>query len=334
MTWNWLGRLTAVSLIGLSSGCCAGRCNLWSHDTRDDNTYFRVDGRADYEIAIRRVSGPGSNPTTLIFLHGLGQSKFSWRDVGRQMARQFPVVLIDLLGHGDSDKPRDAGVYRMSEQARYIHQWLQTESAEGRLGRVVIVGLSYGGGIALDVARLNHRAGGVQLSGVVAVAPAAFYWPYFESDEFAEETLFLKGAVTVPWLCALASSRIFQITVLERAFWRPHRISNEYRAEIHHQYRTVTQRRSAARATLDMADELRHRGTTPRFEEVRCPVLLLYGEFDDYVDRTVMDALERDQRGNANFEFEIIRDAGHDLPNEKPTRVIEALREFLKACSP
>ena len=44
----------------------------------------------------------------LLLLHGMAGSSETWRSVVRPLSRNFRVVAPDLLGHGGSDKPRDA----------------------------------------------------------------------------------------------------------------------------------------------------------------------------------------------------------------------------------
>jgi pimeloyl-ACP methyl ester carboxylesterase len=325
-------------VLGLS-GCCAGRCDTWSRATREDNAYFRVDGRRDRCIAYRRYGEPGREPT-LVFIHGLAQTKFAWRDVGRALAADHQVLLVDLLGHGDSSKPlsRRGRDYYMAEQGRAVAALLDHERQAGRIGRVVLIGLSYGGGVALETARhyFEESAGGAAnpVAGLVVMAPGCYHWPYFDSSQFAEERLFLKGSLLVPPAAALAHDQVFEMSILERSFWRQHRISEEARREVREQYRSVRARLAVAQATLDMAEELAARRGQRRFGGIACPTLALQGEFDAYVDRCVMDELAADMAANEGFEFVVVPDAGHDLPGEKATEMIAAIREFLtRYCS-
>ncbi len=323
--------IAAILITGLCGGCTAGRCEVWSVATRGENEYVETDGRADRTIAIRRSGAPDA-PLTLIFLHGLAQTKYSMRDVGRALSRDHQVVLVDLLGHGDSDKPIDhqAGLYSMSRQGQRVAEIIDREIAAGTMQRVVLVGLSYGGGIALEAARLYFERNGDAnpIAGVVVLAPGCYHWAYWDSPEFAEELLFLKGSMLLPFATVLAHDLVFEITVLERSYWRKDRISEEDRREIRQQYRSVAARVAAARATLDMADELESRRGQPRFGRITCPILCLYGEFDDYVAPSVIATLEHEQATNPEFEYIEIKDAGHDLPGEKRYEVIRAIRAF------
>ena len=50
---------------------------------------------------VRRGSGP-----VILLLHGLGCDHRTWEPVIDALARDFTVIAPDLLGHGESDKPR------------------------------------------------------------------------------------------------------------------------------------------------------------------------------------------------------------------------------------
>ena len=50
-----------------------------------------------------RIGGDGS---AIMFIHGIGDSSRTWDDVLPMFAENHLVIAPDLLGHGDSDKPR------------------------------------------------------------------------------------------------------------------------------------------------------------------------------------------------------------------------------------
>ncbi len=87
----------------------------------------------------------GSGPP-IVLIHGITSSSVVWELVGPQLARHHTVVAPDLLGHGQSAKPR--GDYSMGAFASGIRDlvlWLG-------LGPVTIVGHSLGGGVAMQFA--------------------------------------------------------------------------------------------------------------------------------------------------------------------------------------
>lgn len=83
---------------------------------------------------------------TVVFLHGLGSSSKDWSDQVPVLLPKFSVLLVDLRGHGLSDKP--AGPYSIKGMAADVASLL----AYLNLTAVHAVGLSMGAQIAMQLA--------------------------------------------------------------------------------------------------------------------------------------------------------------------------------------
>ena len=88
----------------------------------------------------------------LVLLHGLCDSHRTWSRVAPILARHRRVLMLDLAGHGLSERP-DAS-YALEWHARTVGAWLEGLGLE----EVDVVGHSYGGGVALWMMLLEHRA--------------------------------------------------------------------------------------------------------------------------------------------------------------------------------
>ena len=88
--------------------------------------------------------GP-THRTPVVLLHGLSDSHLTWRRVAPDLAKERPVLALDLPGHGLSERP-DAS-YELSWYAHVVAGWLEKRN----LDRVDIVGHSFGGGVALTL---------------------------------------------------------------------------------------------------------------------------------------------------------------------------------------
>ncbi len=91
----------------------------------------------------------GEGPRTFVFLHGLLLDASLNRVIARMLAEHgHRVVLLDLLGHGGSDKPTHAYGHRMELWAE------QTVALLDHLGldEAVIGGVSLGANVTLQVA--------------------------------------------------------------------------------------------------------------------------------------------------------------------------------------
>jgi pimeloyl-ACP methyl ester carboxylesterase len=86
----------------------------------------------------------------LLLVHGMGGSSNTWSGVIPLLAKKYRVIAPDLLGHGESDKPR--GDYSVGAFAVLLRDLLDALDVP----RVTVVGHSLGGGIAMQFAH-QHR---------------------------------------------------------------------------------------------------------------------------------------------------------------------------------
>jgi len=108
--------------------------NLKSMTLHGDNVAYRDEGTGE----------------VLLLVHGMGGSSNSWSGVIPLLATKYRVIAPDLLGHGESDKPR--GDYSVGAFAVLLRDLLDTLE----ISRVTVIGHSLGGGIAMQFA-YQHR---------------------------------------------------------------------------------------------------------------------------------------------------------------------------------
>jgi pimeloyl-ACP methyl ester carboxylesterase len=87
----------------------------------------------------------GSGPV-LVLVHGITSTSATWANVLPYLAERFTVIAPDLLGHGESAKPR--GDYSLGAYASGIRDLLLALGYE----RATFVGHSLGGGVAMQLA--------------------------------------------------------------------------------------------------------------------------------------------------------------------------------------
>jgi pimeloyl-ACP methyl ester carboxylesterase len=107
------------------------------------STFFEHEGRRlAYTVY-------GDGPRTTVLLHGLLLSQKMHRPLARALAREGNrVVTLDLLGHGESDRPRDMAAYSMpffGEQVIALLDHLEVDEA-------VLAGTSLGANTTLEAA--------------------------------------------------------------------------------------------------------------------------------------------------------------------------------------
>lgn len=95
-----------------------------------------------HDVVYRR----GGSGEAVVLIHGLAGSSRTWKDVMPGLARTHDVVAPDLLGHGNSAKPM--GDYSLGAHASGLRDLLVTLG----IGSATLVGHSFGGGVAMQVA--------------------------------------------------------------------------------------------------------------------------------------------------------------------------------------
>jgi pimeloyl-ACP methyl ester carboxylesterase len=117
-------------------------------------SFARIDGCKLHWVEL-------GNGRPAVLLHGLCDSHRTWSKIAPMLAWSRRVLMLDLAGHGLSERP-DAS-YTLEWHACLVGKWLQALGLED----VDLVGHSYGGGVALWMMHLEHRAR-VRRLGLVA----------------------------------------------------------------------------------------------------------------------------------------------------------------------
>ena len=104
-------------------------------------TLLTVNGR-NYNV---ESSGQG---VPLMLLHGFTGDRTIWDEVREHFEQNYRVIAIDILGHGQSDKPDDVSAYTMERIAEDMIRLIDALEVE----KVHLLGYSMGGRLALYLA--------------------------------------------------------------------------------------------------------------------------------------------------------------------------------------
>jgi pimeloyl-ACP methyl ester carboxylesterase len=278
----------------------------------DVRLFFEVNGQ---EWAF--TDGTFERRRVLLGLHGgpgLDGTKLRYQLA--PLADVAQVVVPDLRGHGRSD--------RASAETWNGATWtadLRKLADALDIGRPVLLGFSFGGGIAQRYATTypEHPAGLILVSTTSRwLNPDETIERFREvgGDEAAEvhrrdlETLSEETAAEWARVCfPLLSRRKEPDPVLEQLeAWRFQNQSHDVQA--HH--------KSEAEET-----DLR-----PALQNIRCPTLVLLGQHDPLIPTRYADEIvEAIPRGLARLEP--IADAAHDVFADNPEQTYSCIREFL-----
>ena len=272
-----------------------------------DRPHHRPVHRAEWldagGVAVRTVRA-GQGDTTLVLLHGYGESLTTWRAVFDPLASQFRVIALDLPGFGASAKPDvEYSLPAMTDRlARFVEQWAGTD------GPLILVGHSMGGQLAAALAlALPER-----IQRVVLIAPAGYrigLWGVAESMSPG------KARAIGRWL-ALRSF----ITPIHDPAWLA-----EPDSAARYDPTTDTSYRRVAARVLEQFDFV---ALGNRFAGLTQPTLLIWGGLDPVVPFSVADTI-------AGLipcaRFVALPNAFHRPQAEVPDTVIAEIQRFIRA---
>jgi pimeloyl-ACP methyl ester carboxylesterase len=124
----------------------------------------RSDGSFPHAGRRLAYSSYGEGPRVIVLLHGLLFSRYMHDALARALAeRGHRVLTLDLLGHGESDRPTDMWRYSMTEFGREVVALLDHLGID----EAVVMGTSLGANTTLEVASLAPE----RLRGMVIEMP-------------------------------------------------------------------------------------------------------------------------------------------------------------------
>lgn len=236
----------------------------------------------------------------LLFIHGLGSSSRDWEMQVPFFAGEYRVVVFDLRGHGESDKPR--GPYTMRQLAQ------DTAGLVEALGIAPahVVGISLGGMIALQLA--------VDRPDLVKSLVIVNSGPEFVARTFKERLAVLQRFLVV----RLVGMRKMGEILAARLFPKPEQES--LRAMLVERWAANDPRayRDAMRAIVGWS-------VADRLGDIHIPTLVVAAD-EDY---TPVSAKEAYVAKMPRAELAVIRDARHAVPVERPDEFNAVVAAFL-----
>ena len=248
----------------------------------------------------------------LVMLHGQPGSGSDWQQLAEQLPAGLRVLALDRPGYGASHQ--EAGGFTLNAQAV-----LAELDARG-IERAVLVGHSYGGGVALSAARLApERVEAVVL--LASVGPDCLTgWDRLLAAPVAGEVCSLSAWWLTPWLARawLAGvARRRPIAASEYVNWH---IWGDTRRDHGPLWRSFLIEQRALVSELD--------GLSAALADVRQPVLLLADPRD-----TLVPVLTAYQLAAAlpDARIEFLQRIGHHLPRRGAAQTAARIVEFLNA---
>jgi pimeloyl-ACP methyl ester carboxylesterase len=265
-----------------------------------------------------RTAGEGP---VILLVHGITGDSRQWNRIIPQLADRYTVLAPDLLGHGQSAKPR--GDYSLGAYAVSLRDLLIVLGHR----RATVVGHSLGGGIAMQF---------------------SYEYPVFcerlvlvDSGGLGPEVHPLLRVPTLPGaelvLPLIAHSRLHAIgEAIGQGLGRLGLELGHDMAEVTRGYASLADaeaRRAflhTLRGVIDLAGQ-RVNATDRLYLARMIPTLIVWGRRDPLIPVRHADVAHRGMPGS---RLEIFEDAGHFPHLEDPVRFARVLADFMEGTTP
>ncbi|NXK54850.1 EPHX3 hydrolase, partial [Chauna torquata] len=277
--------------------------------------------------------GPPTAPLMLL-LHGFPQNWFCWRHQLLEFSTRYRVVALDLRGCGASEKPPGKENYRpevLLEDIREVIKALGTP--DGRAGdtagtpKCILVGHDWGGVLSWELAA-SHPDLVEKL--VIMDAPhravMTGFTTWHPSQLLRSSYVFL---FQLPWLPELLLSMVdFELlkTILTGPWMGIQNPARQLTEPELNAYLYGLSQPGGLTPPLNYYRNLFGDAPVPR-ERPPCPVLLLWGACDAFLDARLAPSLRRRMAPTARMH--LVPNASHWLPEDRPEAVNRLLWDFL-----
>lgn len=246
----------------------------------------------------------GQGPT-LLLLHGLGASSYTWRYLIPKLAQHYRVLAPDLPGFGKSDKPVDK-TYGLDEQAERIEAFLDQLNIKS----CYVAGSSLGASLALWLSLKRPQ----RFFKVAALAPPLWRWvlPVFSK----------------PWLWLSTPARFVVHKpliryMMSRALFNPALIHPQ---SIEAYSQPYVQQPLAIRTFLLATQALCDKRLHMQLHQLQVPFLILWGTKDKvtpYKEHNILTQIIPQ-----NTQIQTHSECGHHPQEDNPDWVYNQLRAF------
>lgn len=295
-----LGALLAALLVaGERPTAPTGR---WLRDAGLEPHWITVEGvRVRY---VRKGAGP-----SLLLLHGLASSSYTWSEVFEGFARRHDVVAVDLPGFGASDQPADLTFGMLSRAVLGLMDGVGFE-------RTSLIGNSMGGAVAAVLAAEHPE----RVERLVLIDSAGFNL----ARERRPSLLRLIGAVPGRLLERLPVRRALTRAALRQVFFDESKVT----AERIDEYLAPLLRPGAVRSLKSLlgSQDVEPTAFAALLYRISAPTLILWGKEDRWIP-----AADADRFGGAigGSRTIILKRCGHLPQEERPAETLALVQSFL-----
>lgn len=252
----------------------------------------------------------GGEGETLLLLHGIPGSAFTWESAGILLADHYQVIIPDLLGFGRSNMPGDD--YYIESQARGIKQLLDNLG----INKLYLGSHDFGGPVSLTLMRLfpNLTINGLVLSATNVFTDTHIPLPLRIASVPFLNTIFFK---------AMAGNKMgLRMMYLAATKEKTEASWQKFERHLTPSGMDFT-RRIFARSLSDL--KTNYQPIEDMLSGIIAPTLILWGDNDPFFATSVGERIHQAIPGST---LKIYEHTGHFVPEEQPSNVARDIMDF------
>ncbi|BGE83220.1 alpha/beta fold hydrolase [Staphylococcus petrasii] len=240
----------------------------------------------------------------VVLVHTAYENASIFQNVAKELAKSFQVVLLDLRGHGYSDKPRQIKFNEFADDIILLLDYLYIDEA-------AFIGHEMGANIVADLANRYKD----YVSSLVLVTPTSI------DGELPEERLFRKYAHKIRNWDDEKQDKFLE----KRRYYKPRKV-NKFLKHVED-----TNAISTKEETEAVEDVFKQEGIGEVFEHVMKPTFIVASEYGERV--TTIESKEvADLIGNARFD--VFTESSLYPFEEEQEKFVEDVVPFIKGNMP
>ncbi len=253
---------------------------------------------------------------SMLFLHGFGESRYTWRFLIPELSCYYHLYVVDLKGFGESPKPEDSD-YSVYDQAKLIEAFIRKH----HLQNLTLVGRSFGGGVALVLALMQEKKEMPSLINKMILINSMSYKQRLPS---------MMRILTIPLIGYLGIHLLDEEEIAKEAYL--YAFSNdklippksvEYSAKMMRlpmaKYAYLETVNSIIPEDIVMVQK--------EYRKITTPTLILWGKDDVSIRLSMAYRLHRDL---INSQLKIFKGVGHMPQEEVPQKVLKEIKRFMR----
>lgn len=245
----------------------------------------------------------------VIFIHGITTYSFIWRNIAPYFTPNYDVILIDLLGCGDSDKPLNED-FSLKRQTHLVKDFCSNLG----ISKLHMVCHDVGGGIG-QIFAVNYSE---MLFDLTLINTVAYnFWP-------VQPIIAMRTPIIRQIAMASLDYGMFEL-IVKRGLYHKTNLKKELMDYFWKPMKNPVGRKGF----LHFAKCLDNKNLTEidnQLRQLTTPTLIIRGEEDVYLSASISEKLHNDIPGSRLFK---ISTGGHFIQEDEPEKISEAILKFI-----